>query len=391
MPDRPRRGGGPSGFTKVSFDESAQPGISVHLNGFCFMDAALLSAPSEIARPGAGRHDGTGSKPGLAFLLEPDTAPYIYPAEDMAELAGMGEVLTGFISGADWREHRAELREAEVIFSGWGAPLLDEEFLSAVPHLRAVLYGAGSIRRIVTEAFWQKNIPISCAVSGNAIPVAEFTISQIIFLLKDGYRYAQAVREKRGWVKHWPVAGACGAKVGLVSLGSIGALVAEKLRDLDVEVLAFDPFVSARQAQELGVSLVPLDELFRRSDVISIHTALLPGTVGLVDERLLRSMKPGASLLNTARGAIIDQDALTRVLAEREDIFAVLDVTWPQPPPADSILYDLPNVIITPHIAGSMYGECRRMGRLMIEEFERYLKGQPLLRQVTREALDRAA
>ncbi|MEX1114810.1 MAG: hydroxyacid dehydrogenase [Akkermansiaceae bacterium] len=332
-------------------------------------------------------HEKARTKPALAFLLEADLAGEVYPASVMEELAGLGDIRTGFISGKDWRKHRSELREVEVIFSGWGAPLFDQELLAAVPNLRAVFYGAGSIQRIVTEDFWRKNIPISCAASANGVPVSEYTISQIIFLLKDGYRYARAVRERRAWVKHWPVAGAYGSKVGLVSLGSIGALVAEKLRDLDVEVLAYDPYVSSQRAKELGASMVSLEELFLKSDVISVHAPLRPDTVGLIHEKLLRSMKSGAALINTARGAVIDQDALTRTLSEREDLFAVLDVTWPEPPPAESIIYDLPNVVMTPHIAGSMSRECQRMGLLMIQEFERFLNGQPLRWRVTRDML----
>lgn len=330
-------------------------------------------------------------RPVLAFLLEPQAASKIYPPTALEELARLGDIRTGFISGADWRRHGAELREAEVIFSGWGAPVFDQELLAAVPSLRAVFYGAGSIQRIVTDDFWQRNISICCAASANAVPVSEFTISQIIFLLKDGYRYARAVRENRTLVKHWPVAGAYGAKVGLVSLGSIGALVAQKLRDFDVEVLAFDPFVSLQQGKECGVSMVSLEELFHQSDVISLHTPLRPDTAGLIGEKLLRSMKSGASIINTSRGAIVDQEALIRVLSERRDIFAVLDVTWPEPPPADSIIYDLDNVVITPHIAGSMSGECQRMGKAMIEEFRRYLNGRSLRWKVTREMLARMA
>jgi phosphoglycerate dehydrogenase-like enzyme len=337
------------------------------------------------------RQEKASLQPAMAFLLDAQAGADIYPPAVMQELAELGDIRTGFISGKDWREHRAELREVEVIFSGWGAPIFDQELLAAVPNLRAVFYGAGSIQRTVTDDFWQKNIPISCAASVNAVPVSEYTISQIIFLLKDGYRYARAVRETRAGVKHWPVTGAHGAKVGLISLGSIGALVAEKLQDLDVEVLAFDPYVSSPRATELGVTLVSLEELFHESDVISVHAPLRPGTVGLVDEKLLRSMKTGASIINTARGAIIDQEALTRTLAEREDLFAVLDVTWPDPPPAESIIYDLPNVVITPHIAGSMSGECQRMGMLMVEEFRRYLHGQALRCRITREMLDRMA
>ncbi len=183
-----------------------------------------------------------------------------------------------------------------------------------------------------------------------------------------------------------PVAGAYGSVVGLVSLGAIGRMVADRLRMLDVRVIAYDPHTSAAQATTLGVTLcATLAELFQQSDVVSLHTPWLPETVGMIHGGLLNQMKPGASLINTARGAIIHEPDLIATLQARPDLFAVLDVTHPEPPVADSPLYTLDNVMLTPHIAGSMNDECRRMGRTMVQELARWLRGEPLLYPVTRE------
>jgi phosphoglycerate dehydrogenase-like enzyme len=179
------------------------------------------------------------------------------------------------------------------------------------------------------------------------------------------------------------VPGAFHTTVGLLSLGAIGRMVAQRLKNHDVRVVAHDPYVDPEQAAELGVELVSLERLFVDSDVVSIHAPNLPATRGMVSGELIRSMKPDASLINTARGQVIDEPALIEALRERDDLDAILDVAANEPDNADSPLWDLPNVILTPHIARSMDKECRRMGEYMVEEWERYRTGQALEHEVT--------
>lgn len=105
----------------------------------------------------------------------------------------------------------------------------------------------------------------------------------------------------------------------------------------------------------------------------------------MVGEKHFAAMKPGASFLNTSRGAVVDEEALIKVFRERSDLFALLDVTYPEPPPSDSPLYDLPNVVITPHIAGSLDLECRRMAHYMIEEFRLTLAGKSTRWMISKE------
>ena len=128
----------------------------------------------------------------------------------------------------------------------------------------------------------------------------------------------------------------------------------------------------------MNVELVSLEELFRRADVVSVHTPWLPETEGLIRGAHIASMKQGATFINTARGAVVRERELLEVLAARPDLQAVLDVAIEEPPAADSQMYTLPNVLLTPHIAGSTGAECRRMGRYMAEELVRYAAGEPL-------------
>ena len=165
----------------------------------------------------------------------------------------------------------------------------------------------------------------------------------------------------------------------------IGRQVCERLRAHDVRVLAYDPFATAAQAAALNVELCSLAEVFQRADVVTLHTPWLKETEGLITGAHFAAMKPGATFINTARGAVVRETELIEVLTRRPDLQAVLDVTYPEPPGPESPLYTLPNVVLTPHIAGSMNTECRRMGQYMVDELGRYRAGQPLKWQITKE------
>ena len=182
-----------------------------------------------------------------------------------------------------------------------------------------------------------------------------------------------------------PVPGAYHANVGLVSYGIIGRLVRQRLRAHEVNVFVHDPYITDEEAAQEKIQRVELDELFTRCDVVSVHTPLLPETTGLITGAHLRQMKPGALFINTARGEIIDEPGMIGALRDRPDLQALLDVSTPEPPARDSPLYTLPNVVLTPHIAGSLGPECQRMGHAMVDEFERYLAGLPLRWEVTPE------
>jgi len=165
----------------------------------------------------------------------------------------------------------------------------------------------------------------------------------------------------------------------------VGRRVCELLSAYDLKLLAYDPFVAPTEAAKLNVELCSLEEVFGRADVVSLHAPWLTETEGMITGAHFATMKPGASFINTSRGAIVREGEMIEVLRARPDLFAVLDVTYPEPPVPDSPLYTLPNVILTPHIAGSMDGECRRMGRYMVEELRRYVKGEPLRWSISRE------
>jgi phosphoglycerate dehydrogenase-like enzyme len=173
----------------------------------------------------------------------------------------------------------------------------------------------------------------------------------------------------------------------LLSLGKIGRLVAQRLATLDVQVIAYDPMVTTEDALALNVQLCPLDEVFSRADVVSCHMPLTPQTRGTLRREHFATMKRGATFINTARGALLHEAELADVLRARPDLYAVLDVLEHEPPRPTCPLLHLQNVVLTPHIAGSLGPECRRLGRMMVGEVEHYLAGLPLRGEVFREQM----
>lgn len=319
------------------------------------------------------------------FLLGERAYEEIYGERERADIAELVDLVGPPQTAESVGQVADLLRETELLLSGWRLPRLDAAFLAAAPRLRAVFYGAGSVRAFVSDALWERGVRVSTASAVNAIPVSEYALAAILFSLKHGWRLAREARTARTFADRWGVPGAFESTVGVVSLGAVGRLVCERLQSFDVRVVAHDPFVTPDEAAALGVELCSLEEVFARSDVVTCHTPLLEPTRGLVTGGHLASMKRGATFVNTARGAVVRQAELIEVLRHRPDLQAVLDVTDPEPPAADSPLYTLPNVVLTPHIAGSLGHERRRLGRAVVEELRRYVSGLPLRWEVTRE------
>ncbi|AOS44333.1 D-3-phosphoglycerate dehydrogenase [Lacunisphaera limnophila] len=326
-----------------------------------------------------------GRRPGAALAFRAELQPWLFPPAARSRLEQQVEILAGPFTGADWPTERERLAGVEVLVGSWGIPLLDGELLAAMPRLRVVLYGAGSVRGFVTDEFWRRGILLSSAASANAGPTATFAEAMIILALKQTWFYLRRREADWAYLTDTASSGVHAATVGIIGLSSVGRLVVQGLQRHELTILACDPTVTSEEAARLGVELVDLPALFARSDVVSLHAPLLPQTIGLVGAEHLRLMKPHASFVNTARGAIVREAELVAVMRERADLTALLDVTDPEPAPADSPLRALPNVILTPHIAGARHREIALVGRVVLEELDRYRTGQPL-----RFALDKA-
>jgi phosphoglycerate dehydrogenase-like enzyme len=311
------------------------------------------------------------AKPRAALSMSPLARERLFTPAALARLHELAELVPG--------------GDVEVLITGWGAPPIDDP----APALRAVIHAAGSARRLITPAAWARGIVVSTAAAANAPPVAEYTLAMILLANKAAPAAERLYRERRAHVDalaELPGVGNLGKTVGIVGASRVGRRVIELLEPFDLDVLVYDPYLG----EDLGPEPRELDALLAESDVVSLHAPSLPSTRHMLDARRLALLRDGAVLINTARGALIDHDALIAELRTGR-ISAVLDVTEPEPLPPDSPLYALPNVTLTPHIAGALGTEVRRLGDAAIDELARYAAGEPFAHPLTAADLDRVA
>lgn len=285
------------------------------------------------------------------------------------------------------------LAEVEVLLTGWGCPPLTGEVLELMPRLRTVVHAAGSVKHHITDACWERGLTVASAAAANALPVAEYTLAAILMsgkgLLAAAHMY-RTERTRGSSIDIIGTGGNYGCTVGVVGASRIGRRVIELLRPYDLDVMLYDPYVNEAEAALLGVRSVSLDTLALSSAVVTIHAPELPQTRHLFDRARLSMLPDGATLINTARGSLVDTAALTDELVAGR-LNAVLDVTDPDVLPATSPLYDLPNVVLTPHVAGSLGNELFRVAHAALDELERFGQGLPYSDPVRAEALTRSA
>lgn len=283
-----------------------------------------------------------------------------------------------------------KFKATEYVFSTWGMPTFtEEEIKRCLPSLKAVFYGAGSVQAFA-RPFLNCGIKVFSAWAANAVPVAEYTVAQIILANKGFFqssRLAKTGDRKAASQCFRAYPGNYDVKIGIIGAGMIGKLVIDMLKSYNLEVLVFDPFLPDEKAKELEVQKVGLETLFKECQVVSNHLANNEQTKGLLGGDLFEKMLPYATFLNTGRGAQVVENDLIEVLKNRPDLTAILDVTFPEPPTDDSAFYTLPNCILTPHIAGSAGNEVRRMGEYMKEEYEKLIQNKPCQYEVTPEML----
>ena len=322
-----------------------------------------------------------------------DDAPvqieYVYSAEARARLSALSGIDGRVYTKSEVLASPEKFRTVRFIFTTWGFPAFTaDEIKTVFPALECVFYAAGSVQYFA-KPFLECGVRVFSAWAANGVPVAEYTAAQIIlagkgFLpLMRGYSSGDLAtfEERTGYPGNY------GGSVGIIGAGMIGRLVIEKLRANRLNLLVFDPFLPDETASGLGVRKCSLEELFGECQVVSNHLANNEQTRGMLGYELFRRMRPNAAFINTGRGAQVIEDDLVRILTERPDITALLDVTIAEPLPSGHPFYALPNCFLTPHIAGSLGDEVHRLAEFMLDEYELYAAGKPCRYEVTERML----
>lgn len=292
------------------------------------------------------------------------------------------------------KENLSVLADVMYIFSTWYMQEFSEpEIGKYFPNLKAVYYAAGTVKYFA-EPFLKKGINVYSAASANEIPVAEFTVSQII-LANKGYFQAQNAYQWPIWTRGFNKARhkaevKCGnydATIGIIGCGAIGSKVIELLKPYKLNILVYDPYLKDERVQQLNAKKVELAELFSSSDVISNHLPDIPSTRGMINFSLLSTMKSTATLINTGRGRQIVEKDLAKVMRKSKTMCAILDVTTHEPMFPWNPLYFCKNVFLTPHIAGSLSNEFGRMVEYMIGAYHDTKEGKKNPCEVTLDQL----
>jgi phosphoglycerate dehydrogenase-like enzyme len=316
----------------------------------------------------------------IVLLMPQSHRESVFSAASLARLKRCGTVVVAPSTHYEDPLVRDLLASADVLVTGTGTPKLPHALLSSATGLRAIVHTAGTLRPLVDIDAYDLGLQISSQAPTNALPVAEYALAMILLELKGVHGIERIYRATRGEIDVDGIlagSGNFGRRVGIVSASSIGRRVIELLRPFDLEVVVYDPFLSRADASALGAAKVGLNDLLSTCDLVSLHAPLLPETVGLIGDGELALLRDGAVLVNTARGALIDQPALERQLSTGR-FRAVIDVTDPEVPEPDSPLWDLPNIVLTPHVAGSRGLELLRIGDEAVAEVERLERGEPL-------------
>ncbi len=332
------------------------------------------------------------TRPIVAVTIGRSHYPRMFSDAAWAALAAFAEIVhhEGALP-ADPEELAAVLSNADACITSWGVAPLDDALLTAAPKLRAMAHMGSSVKRFLSDGVWTRGIRVTSAGITLARDVAETTLGLMIVGRKQVWPLALHVRAG-GWYDDaarakWPARELTRSVVGIIGASNVGRHVIDLLEKFEVRIVVADPYLSEEGARSLGVEKVDLDVLLATSDVVSLHCPATDETFHLLDADKLALMRDGTLLINTARGTLIDEQALAAELASGR-LYAFLDVTEVEPPAADNPLRKLDNAVILPHVAGCI-GNCNRMGELAVEELRRFFAGEPAVYEIRRDMLDR--
>ncbi|MEW2545802.1 2-hydroxyacid dehydrogenase [Streptomyces sp. NPDC047002] len=277
------------------------------------------------------------------------------------------------------------LAGAEICLTQMGP--VTAKVLDAAPELRLVVVGRGGPVNVNLDAAKEHGVQVCNTPGRNAAATAEYTVAMMLAAMRRIPETAGALASGR-WAGEFYTYENCGpgldgATVGLVGCGAVGSRVARALTAFGARVLVYDPYADPAVLRESGAAPVPgLDDLLRASDVVSLHARLTAETRGLLGARELALLPAGAVVVNCARGALLDEDALCDGLESGRLAGAALDVFAVEPPPADSRLRTAPRLVTTPHLAGANTAVAHNAARIAAAEAARYLRGEPLAHRV---------
>lgn len=280
------------------------------------------------------------------------------------------------------RELAENIKGMDICVTHWGCPRFTREVLENAGDLKLIAHAAGSVANIVTDEVYARGIKVCSANTVMARYVAEGILGYILAGLRMIPQHDMDMKVKKTWVRRVTgIRSLFDEKIGFIGLGTVGARLLELLQPFNAQIRIYDPFISDSFLQGINnVRLCGLEEVLSWGNILSVHASLTPDTHHMIDKERLKLVRNGALLINAARGAIIDEGALTDEL-KKGRFNAVLDVYEEEPLKTDSSLRELENVILMPHMAGAPARE--QMTVAMCEEIGRFICGEPLRYEIS--------
>ncbi|MEG1365774.1 MAG: hydroxyacid dehydrogenase [Oscillospiraceae bacterium] len=298
--------------------------------------------------------------------------------ELLAQLSGIGEV---HLNQTDAQYTQAGLCQAikniDICVTGWGCPVFTATVLAHANKLRFIAHTGGSVRPLVTDEAYNMGIRVA---SGNAVfaeSVAEGTVAYALAALRKIPLYSKGMANGE-WKGGGENRGLLGRSVGIVGYGMIARHVVEMLSPFRCHVKVCSRHILEEELARQSMESASMEEIFKSCDIVSLHSSMTAENYHIITESLMNTMKNGALLINTSRGAIIDEAALCRVLAKRQDITAVLDVYEEEPLPPQHVLRTLPNALLMPHMAGPTIDRRFAVTQSILQDIRHYLQGEKL-------------
>lgn len=328
-------------------------------------------------------------KPRILVPVRSFFKDWFLPPRIMQRLEKIGEFEVVVDPAELTREEYVELyRGRDAVLSTWETPMIDEAVLEAGPEIKIISHCGGEVRPFITpELFSLRPDIVLCNVAHvMARPVAEYVLCVTLTLLRNLFKFREWVKEDENWSEYdtgWNIS-LLHKKVGVVGLGKVAREFIRFLEPFDVDLLIYSDYMSDEEAGRQGFRQASLEEIFSTCDVISINAAATPENRGMINRDLLSRIKPGAVLVNSARGVLVDQQALIDELRTGR-FSAAVDVTYPEPPPADSPLRDIPNLLLTPHMAGPTPDQRIWMMEEALDNLEAFFSGGEVRGLIDRE------
>ncbi len=283
-------------------------------------------------------------------------------------------------------------RDASVIVTTWGSPKVEASVLESAPELKFIFHAAGTVKSIVDAELMKRGVRVSSAANVLGRNVAITTFGLMLVAVKKIPWWNQHIKNTGGWRENKELLQCTNeigtVNTGVISMSHVGKNLVSLLKNVTDNILVYDPYWKAEDIKNYGgIKADGLYEIAEKCEVVALCAPLLKSTEGMLDKKFFMKMKDGAVFVNASRGAILDEGALVEEL-KKERIFACLDVTNPEPPPADSPLRTLKNIMLAPHVAGIVNSGLQDMGRFCVEEVIRLLEGRELVNEVKPEKLN---